>query len=140
MAQYLSSLPIPLVDFSAWTSDHATLADRLAVARELVSACHTTGFAYIKNHGINPELLSSAFAWDKKFHDLPQTQRLQVAVHGDSFNGYSWPGRERASKMYGSDDKDEQRALEEVMATNVLSLLHMSMTSTDTCFSRKFSS
>ena len=119
MVQNTSSLPIPLVDFSAWTSENVSPVDRLAVARELVSACHTTGFVYIKNHGIAPELLSRVFAWDKKFHDLPQTQRLQVAVRENSFIGYTWPGREKASTLYENDTEDGLKVVEEDMALNV---------------------
>ena len=86
---------IPVIDFKPWVGI-ATREDRLKVAIELVEGCHNTGFVYITNHGISPELLSEAFAWNKKFFDLDEEKKAQAAHPPDSmiFRGYSKIGLE----------------------------------------------
>jgi isopenicillin N synthase-like dioxygenase len=82
----------------------------MVMAKDLVQACHETGFVYITNHGIPPELLNKAFALSKSFYALPQDQKLQ-AGHSEgstAFRGYSWPGLEKASYTYpGAENVDD---------------------------------
>ncbi|KAF8848237.1 thymine dioxygenase [Acephala macrosclerotiorum] len=100
----VSPVSIPIIDFSAWTSD-ATPEARLAVAKELADACHNVGFVSIINHGIPLELLDEAFAWSKKLFDL-KTEEKMLAPHPDGptvHRGYSWPGLEKVSQVISSD-------------------------------------
>jgi hypothetical protein len=92
---------IPVIDFLSWTSPfNVSPEDRLETARELVEACHSTGFVYITNHGIAPELLGEAFAMSKKFFDLPTEQKMKAGNKGSqSFRGYSWPGLESVAAI-----------------------------------------
>ena len=92
---------IPMIDFLTWTSPfNVVAADRLETARELVEACHTTGFVYIKNHGISPNLLGEIFAMSQKFFDLPKEEKMLAANAGaQSFRGYSWPGLESGAAI-----------------------------------------
>ena len=92
---------IPVIDFLSWTSPfNVSPEDRLETARELVEACHTTGFVYITNHGISPELLGEAFAMSKKFFGLPTDKKMTAGNAGSqSFRGYSWPGLENTSAV-----------------------------------------
>jgi isopenicillin N synthase-like dioxygenase len=115
--QITSDPSLPIIDLSKWTSPSATKSDRLALAKELVEACHTTGFAYIINHGISPTVLDEAFAWSKKFHDMPQEKKMQAA-HPDgsqAFRGYSWPGHENVGSLdpwadqKGNDEKKKEK-------------------------------
>jgi isopenicillin N synthase-like dioxygenase len=111
---------LPIIDFAKWSSSSAPLSDRLNLAKELVSACHQTGFVYLTNHGISPSLLSEAFSWAKRFYALPTEQKMQ-AGHPDgstAFRGYCWPGLERGSTVYpGSElvNGDEPKLEEESM-------------------------
>jgi isopenicillin N synthase-like dioxygenase len=90
-----------VIDFLSWTSPfNVSPEDRLETARELVEACHTTGFVYITNHGISPELLGEAFAMSKKFFDLPTEKKMTAGNAGSqSFRGYSWPGLENSNAI-----------------------------------------
>jgi isopenicillin N synthase-like dioxygenase len=92
---------IPVIDFLTWTSPfNVTAGDRLETARELVEACHSTGFVYIKNHGVSPEILGEAFAMSKKYFDLPKEKKMLAANAGaQSFRGYSWPGLENGAAI-----------------------------------------
>lgn len=91
---------IPVVDFTAWTTE-STPAARLATAKELVKACHETGFVYISNHGVSSQVLSEAFAWTKKFMDMSLEEKME-AKHPEgsiAFRGYSWPGLQKANQV-----------------------------------------
>lgn len=87
---------IPMIDFSAWITADQPLPLRLNVARELVEACHNTGFVYINNHGLSESLLSEAFSWSKKFFSLSQQEKALAAHPPGSqiFRGYSCVGHE----------------------------------------------
>lgn len=105
---------IPIIDFSLWTSSKASSSDRLVVAQELVAACHDTGFVYLKNHGVSPELLEEAFTWSKKLFDLPKEKKMQAA-HPDgsiSFRGYAWPGLENLPDLT-EDPKKTTRSVKD---------------------------
>jgi hypothetical protein len=88
------STNIPIIDFLTWTSPSKVSSEgRLQTARELVQACHSYGFVYIKNHGIAPELVKQAFEMSQKFFDLPIKKRKLVAnANTGAFRGYIWPG------------------------------------------------
>ena len=113
-------LSIPLIDFSPFLATNASSSDRLKVAQNLISACHTSGFAYIKNHGISPENVKATFAAAKQFHDLPEEDKMRVKVtDSKSHQGYSWPGREQASKQDGGKYYNGVKDPENQMAINV---------------------
>jgi isopenicillin N synthase-like dioxygenase len=120
MSEDSAKTQIPLIDFFSFISPNASPSDRLAVAKELVSACHTAGFAYIKNHGLSPSLLKDAFEVAKQFYDLPQNEKMLIKIPEDSksLHGYSWPGREKASKQNNESYQGEVD-MEDVMALNV---------------------
>ena len=92
---------IPIIDFSAWTSESEVSPERrLETALELVEACHTYGFAYIKNHGIPSNLLQDQFAMSRRFFELPTAKKMLAANKGaNTFRGYSWPGLENVAKV-----------------------------------------
>ncbi|PGH12097.1 hypothetical protein AJ79_04496 [Helicocarpus griseus UAMH5409] len=107
---------IPIVDFSNW-KPNSTPEERMKVAKDIVSACQSVGFAYITNHAISPERLAEAFAWSKKLFDLTPEQKLQ-APHPDGSSvhrGYSWPGLEKVSQaMSDKDDPELAEKLREI--------------------------
>jgi len=120
---------LPLIDLSKFTSQDATQADRLTVARELVEACHTTGFVYITNHGISPELLAKIFAYSKSFFALTTEQKMQ-AKHPEgsmSFRGYNWPGLLSTAALIADDhpdtDKNADAAVKEATNFTVRNIL-----------------
>lgn len=87
---------IPIIDFSTWTTGDQPLPLRLKVGKDLVEACHNTGFVYIKNHGLSESLLTEAFTWSKKFFSLSEQEKA-LAAHppgSEIFRGYSRIGHE----------------------------------------------
>ena len=67
----LSSLPV--IDIAGLSSN--SLADQLAVAKQLRQACLDKGFFYITNHGIPQPLIARVFAEAQKFFALPEQQK-----------------------------------------------------------------
>ncbi|KAL2075851.1 hypothetical protein VTL71DRAFT_794 [Oculimacula yallundae] len=93
---------IPIIDFKPW-SEYSSLEDRRRVAHELVEACHTTGFVYIKNSGLQASIIDEAFAWSKKFFELKEKDRASAAHPEGSmiFRGYSKLGHETLQAIEG---------------------------------------
>lgn len=67
---------IPVIDLSDSFSDN--LEKRKSVAWEIHKACRTTGFFYIKNHGIASEVLQKQLDIAKQFFDLPIENKLEI--------------------------------------------------------------
>merc|ERR1712048_1019697 len=57
---------IPVVDLSA---------DEAEAIASLKAACETTGFFFLKGHGIEEDLVSSVFAGAKRFFSRSQEQK-----------------------------------------------------------------
>lgn len=99
---------IPVVDFAEWSND-ASAQSRQKIASSLVQACREVGFVYIVNHGISDELLSEAFAMSKRLFDLSLEEKM-LAPHPPNpewHRGYSSPGLEKVSQVYGKDATSE---------------------------------
>lgn len=96
---------IPVVDLAEFSDGASSSKARMGVARELVDACRNVGFVYMVNHGIPDELLDQAFAMSKKLFDLKHEEKM-LAPHPptpDWHRGYSSPGLEKVSQVYGKD-------------------------------------
>lgn len=97
--------PIPIVDLTTYTS--STPSQQQLIADDLANACSRVGFVYIAGHGIPAELIHAAFAWSKRFFDLPPQDKSK-APHPDGpsvHRGYSHPGLEKVSQETGPDDE-----------------------------------
>ena len=58
-----------------------------ALAAQVRGACETTGFFYIKNHGVPQDLIDSTFELHKRFHALPLAEKTKLTL--DEYNvGY----------------------------------------------------
>jgi len=53
---------IPIVDFDAYSNPDC-LHDRVAVAKDIDNAFRSSGFVYLKNHGVFKERVEQCFAW-----------------------------------------------------------------------------
>lgn len=76
-AKPLSADDIPVIDFAPLL----LRGDIEAVAKPLIAAALNTGFFYIKNHGIDPQIMQRAFEASKQFFHLSQAEKTQVAVN-----------------------------------------------------------
>lgn len=69
---------LDLNDFSDEVSESGSSADAFGSA--FVNAYEHLGFAYIINHGVDQSLLDAVFAASKRFHALPESKKLAIAL------------------------------------------------------------
>ena len=112
---------IPIIDFSPFTNPTSSNSTSTTqeqqqqqkekqkiVAKELISACKSVGFAYIINHTVPQERVQEAFSWSEKWFAL-SSQEKKLAPHppGSTVHrGYSWPGLEKVSNLIGDEEED----------------------------------
>ncbi len=48
----------------------------------------SSGFFYLVNHGVDPELIDEVFAQSKKFFSLPLEEKAKV-IHDKNHRGYT---------------------------------------------------
>ena len=70
---------IPILDVAAINGDDASAKRRLA--SQFARAYGETGFGYIKNHGIDPELVQRVFAASAQFHTAPHAVKMGVELN-----------------------------------------------------------
>jgi isopenicillin N synthase-like dioxygenase len=76
---------LPIVDLSGSFSGDAAARD--AVVRDIRSAVCDTGFLYVTGHGVDPVLVSAAFAQARRFLELPLAVKERVR-RGPGRRGY----------------------------------------------------
>lgn len=103
-------LVIPIIDFAPFLADTAS-ADTstpppsnpseaaVIIGNQLVTAFRTSGFAYLRNHGVSPTFVSSAFDYSARFFARPQEQKDALGWTTPSANrGYVAIGREKLTQ------------------------------------------
>lgn len=84
---------LPVIDLQQW---HAPGAERTEFLRQLHDACSSTGFFYLKNHGIPPALINAVLRQANRFFDLPDAVKENMHIrHSAHFRGYSQMKNER---------------------------------------------
>jgi isopenicillin N synthase-like dioxygenase len=81
---------IPVVDLSPLTEGEK--GPKLEqMAKDIHWALANTGFMYVKNHGVDQDLIDNAFEEGAKFFDLPLDEKmnLHISQSGDSLRGYT---------------------------------------------------
>jgi len=79
---------IPIIDISPIFNP--SISSRLAVAAQLRAACITTGFFYVRNHGIPQALIDGVFEWGKRFFELEFEEKMEVYIGNTShYRGYT---------------------------------------------------
>ncbi|KAJ5558402.1 hypothetical protein N7535_008612 [Penicillium sp. DV-2018c] len=96
-------LKIPLIDFGPFFT--GTPSDKHAVALSVTEAFKTSGFLYLKSHGIPPSVVSEVFASSARFFARPQSEKDSLSWTSPQSNrGYVAIGRE---KLFNVEDKDD---------------------------------
>ncbi|CAG8109495.1 unnamed protein product [Penicillium olsonii] len=91
-------LQIPLIDFGPFFT--GTPADKHAVALSITAAFKTSGFVYLKSHGIPPSVVSRVFASSAQFFARPQEQKDALGwTTPQSNRGYVTIGREKLTTV-----------------------------------------
>ena len=80
---------LPILDLGEFLAGSAGAVEALAV--QLRHACEEIGFFFITNHGISDELISSIFAETKRFHGLPEGDKLALEIN-ENQRGFIKPG------------------------------------------------
>ncbi len=57
------------------------------LAAELRRACEEVGFFYVKNHGVPEDLIARTFEQSRRFHTLPEDEKLKVKINANNI-GY----------------------------------------------------
>ncbi|KKA17527.1 Uncharacterized protein T310_8533, partial [Rasamsonia emersonii CBS 393.64] len=90
-------LSIPIIDFEPFLT--GSPSDKHAVAVAMTNAFKTSGFLYLKNHGIPPSVVSEVFASSARFFARPQAQKDSLAWTTPEANrGYVVYGREKVTQ------------------------------------------
>lgn len=66
---------LPVIDLSGLFT--GSDEDKARVASELGAAARTSGFFYIRNHGIPQDLIDALFAASKQFHEQPRSIKMK---------------------------------------------------------------
>ncbi|KAL4735342.1 hypothetical protein BDV11DRAFT_35057 [Aspergillus similis] len=97
-------LVIPIINFAPFLN--GTPADKHAVAMSIVDAFKTSGFLYLKDHGIPPSVTSRVFKSSASFFGRPQDQKDTLGWTTPQANrGYVRTGREKLSTVDDQADR-----------------------------------
>ncbi|KAJ5757460.1 uncharacterized protein N7511_006154 [Penicillium nucicola] len=102
-------LMIPLIDLSPFFT--GTPSDKHAVALSITEAFKTSGFLYLKSHGIPPSVVSRVFASSARFFARPQSEKDDMGwTTPQSNRGYVAIGREKLTTVDETNGVDDLRA------------------------------
>jgi isopenicillin N synthase-like dioxygenase len=94
---------IPVIDMAAGRSERR--ADREAIAAQILAAARDTGFFYVKNHGVAPEIVERCFHEASRFFDLPIERKMAVAKKA-GLRGYEPEETQRLDNASPGDLKE----------------------------------
>lgn len=99
---------IPVVDLGPSFSE--SLADRAAVAGEIRASCTSSGFFYVKNHGVPPRACEGVLEAARRFfHDLPADRKEKLHVRNSAlFRGWRPPEDPAAAASRGVDPETKE--------------------------------
>jgi isopenicillin N synthase-like dioxygenase len=96
MAVDKDDLSIPIIDLEPFLK--GTPSAKKSVAATVTSAFKTSGFLYLKNHGIPPSVVAEVFAASVRFFARPQAEKDSLGwTTPQSNRGYVASGREKLS-------------------------------------------
>ncbi|PGG96735.1 hypothetical protein AJ79_09463 [Helicocarpus griseus UAMH5409] len=100
-------LVIPVIDFEPYLT--GTPSDKHAVGMSITNAFKTSGFLYLKNHGIPPSVTRKVFDTSAEFFARPQEEKDLLAwTTPQSNRGYVAKGREKVTQ---ASDPNEIRKM-----------------------------
>ncbi|EEH49576.1 uncharacterized protein PADG_05655 [Paracoccidioides brasiliensis Pb18] len=102
------NLVIPVIDFEHYLT--GTPADKHAVGMSVIKAFKTSGFLYLKNHGIPPSVVKTVFNTSAEFFARPQSEKDSLAwTTPQSNRGYVARGREKVTQSFDKDEIKKMR-------------------------------
>lgn len=98
-----------MIDFGPFFT--GTPAEKHGVALAITEAFKSSGFVYLKSHGIPPSVVSEVFASSARFFSRPQKEKDSLDwTTPQSNRGYSAIGREKLANVDEADGMDTLRA------------------------------
>ncbi|EPQ57953.1 Clavaminate synthase-like protein [Gloeophyllum trabeum ATCC 11539] len=95
---------VPIIDL---TGIYGDLDERLRVAAQVCKAAQDIGFFYIRNHGIEEDIIERARKQLVKFFEQPlEAKELVSGQRSKYFNGYVPSGVSHASPLESKDDRE----------------------------------
>lgn len=90
----ITAAEVPVIDIASLLDgsvgpNGTPSAGRLRVARDIFAACTTSGFFYIRNHGIPLELQTRLESLSRQFFALPLERKMKLEM---SLGGRAWRG------------------------------------------------
>lgn len=96
---------VPVIDFAPFLSGKSQ--EQEAVADEIARACREVGFFYLRNHGVDQDLIERTFAEARQFFALDETTKEAVGWQEEASNrGYVKVGRESLNPRRPGDLKE----------------------------------
>lgn len=96
---------VPVIDISGLRSDD--LGRRRAVAHRIGAACEDVGFLTVTGHGVDPSVMTQAFAATRCIFAQPMEAKMAKAWDAEHVNrGYDPPGRQRLDAQAAPDLKE----------------------------------
>ncbi|KAG9099108.1 hypothetical protein FRC07_010560, partial [Ceratobasidium sp. 392] len=78
---------IPIIDISGLSGN---VDQKAQVASEIRDACVHVGFFYVKNHGIDKQIIERVNEASRRFFDLPIEEKIKLDIHkSTNFKGYT---------------------------------------------------
>ncbi|KAL2820848.1 Clavaminate synthase-like protein [Aspergillus cavernicola] len=98
---------IPIIDLRSLVSSAATAADKEHMVSEIRDACSKVGFFVIKNHGIDWNIVETAFDALEEFFGLPLESKLKIHQSASpSYMGYEEPYYTNIDGLSKGDSKE----------------------------------
>ena len=104
-----SDFTIPVIDFSKFLK--GTPTEKAACAAQIIDVFTTSGFLYLKNYGIDKNMVKAAYANSEKFFALDQSQKDALTLQDfKQYAGYVTVGREKLSKGKDANAVQQERS------------------------------
>jgi len=98
-------MSIPIIDLTDALG--VTASRRRIAAKQMRDAAQTSGFFYVSNHGVSPDLIRRQFEVAARFFKSPSTVKRAVAVQADQAKrGYEAIGSQRLDENASADLKE----------------------------------
>lgn len=96
---------IPIIDVSGTFSP--SIDDRRAVARQIRDAATNNGFFYIRNHGMDDDVITQVQSACRAFFRQDQDVKMKADINKSTYyNGYKAPGTQRINRDEGVDVRE----------------------------------
>ena len=103
---------IPIIDFGAYglhVKDYTSIVDNnalVALGEEVKHCFSTIGFAYLKNHGVDGDLINDFMRVSREFFEQPMEEKEKCAMSKEIKSGWLGPEQETLNQDRPADLKE----------------------------------